>query len=165
MAIDNTSIGSVLTIPDGLINNLEKVDDRIKKIQESARATGATFNTQFAGMTSNTNFLINNLDKIIGQLNTIGSAAQTAAQATMPGVPTGEYAGWDNLIGSMGMGGMGDTMQHLGITLSMLPDMLVGVFTGKTKIQPRMKTGYHFIMSAASCRFVGSSDSCMAFIS
>lgn len=82
MAIDNTSIGSVLTIPDGLINNLEKVDDRIKKIQESARATGATFNTQFAGMTANTNFLINNLDKIIGQLNTIGTAAQTASQAT-----------------------------------------------------------------------------------
>ena len=80
--MENTSIGSVLTIPDGLINNLEKVDDRIKKIQESARATGATFNTQFAGMTSNTNFLINNLDKIIGQLNTIGTAAQTASQAT-----------------------------------------------------------------------------------
>ncbi len=82
MAIDNTSIGSVLTIPDGLISNLEKVDARIKNIQESARATGATFNTQFAGMTSNTNFLINNLDKIIGQLNTIGTAAQTASQAT-----------------------------------------------------------------------------------
>ena len=80
--MENTSIGSVLTIPDGLINNLEKVDDRIKKIQESARATGATFNTQFAGMTANTNFLINNLDKIIGQLNTIGTAAQTASQAT-----------------------------------------------------------------------------------
>lgn len=82
MAIDNTSIGSVLTIPDGLISNLEKVDARIKNIQESARATGVTFNTQFAGMTSNTNFLINNLDKIIGQLNTIGTAAQTASQAT-----------------------------------------------------------------------------------
>lgn len=80
--MENTSIGSVLTIPDGLISNLEKVDARIKKIQESARATGATFNTQFAGMTSNTNFLINNLDKIIGQLNTIGTAAQTALQAT-----------------------------------------------------------------------------------
>src|SRR5574344_864796 len=82
MAVDNTTIGSVLTIPDGLINNLEKVDDRIKKIQESARATGATFNTQFAGMTSNTNFLINNLDRIISQLGTIGGAAQTASQAT-----------------------------------------------------------------------------------
>lgn len=80
--MENTSIGSVLTIPDGLISNLEKVDARIKNIQESARATGATFNTQFAGMTANTNFLINNLDKIIGQLNTIGTAAQTASQAT-----------------------------------------------------------------------------------
>ena len=82
MALDNTTIGSVLTIPEGLIKNLEKVDDRIKKIQDSARATGATFNTQFAGMTSNTNFLINNLDRIIGQLGTIGCAAQTASQAT-----------------------------------------------------------------------------------
>ena len=43
MAIDNTSIGSVLTIPDGLINNLEKVDARIKNIQESARATKSRF--------------------------------------------------------------------------------------------------------------------------
>ena len=82
MAVDNTSIGSVLSIPEGLINNLEEVDKKIKKIQESSRATAATFNTQFAGMTSNTNFLINNLDRIIGQLGTIGGAAQTASQAT-----------------------------------------------------------------------------------
>ena len=82
MAADNTTIGSVLTIPSDLINNLDKVDEKIKKIQESSRATAATFNTQFAGMTSNTNFLINNLDRIIGQLGTIGGAAQTASQAT-----------------------------------------------------------------------------------
>ena len=81
-AVDNTTIGSVLTIPSDLIGNLEKVDEKIKKIQESSRATAATFNTQFAGMTSNTNFLINNLDRIIGQLGTIGGAAHTASQAT-----------------------------------------------------------------------------------
>lgn len=55
-------------------------------------------------------------------------STQTTDDAT-----TGDYAGWDSLLGSMGMGNMGDTMQHLGVTLSMLPDMLVGVFTGKTK--------------------------------
>lgn len=82
MAVDNTTIGSVLTIPSDLISNLEKVDEKIKKIQESSRATASTFNTQFAGMTSNTNFLINNLDRIISQLGTIGGAAQTASQAT-----------------------------------------------------------------------------------
>ena len=106
MAIDNTSIGSVLTIPDGLISNLEKVDDRIKKIQESARATGATFNTQFAGMTANTNFLINNLDKIIGQLNTIGTAAQTASQATQ-GMGQGMGAA------TQGMSGFGTSITNV----------------------------------------------------
>ena len=54
-------------------------------------------------------------------------------QATTTDAPTGDYAGWDSLLGSMGVDGMGDTLQHLGLTLSMLPDMLVGVFTGKTK--------------------------------
>lgn len=46
---------------------------------------------------------------------------------------TGEYNGWDNLFSNMGLNGMGDTMQHLGFTLAMLPDMLLGVFTGRTK--------------------------------
>lgn len=55
------------------------------------------------------------------------------AQTATSDVSTGNYAGWDSLLGSIGMDGMGDTIQHLGLTLSMLPDMLVGVFTGKTK--------------------------------
>lgn len=46
---------------------------------------------------------------------------------------TGDYSGWNNLLDSMGLSGIGDTMQHMGLTLSMLPDMLLGVFTGKTK--------------------------------
>ena len=45
----------------------------------------------------------------------------------------GDYSGWNGLLDSLGMGGIGDTMQHLGVTLATLPDMLVGVFTGKTK--------------------------------
>lgn len=44
-----------------------------------------------------------------------------------------DYSGWDNLLGTLGLNGTGDTLQHLGLTLSMLPDMLVGVFTGRTK--------------------------------
>ena len=46
---------------------------------------------------------------------------------------TGDYSGWNGILDAMGMQGMGDTMQHLGLTLAMLPDMLLGVFTGKTK--------------------------------
>lgn len=33
----------------------------------------------------------------------------------------------------MGLAGIGDTTNHLGFTLAMLPDMLLGIFTGKTK--------------------------------
>lgn len=44
-----------------------------------------------------------------------------------------DYSGWNNLLGSMGLEGIGDTVNHLGVTLSMLPDMLIGLFTGKTR--------------------------------
>ncbi len=47
--------------------------------------------------------------------------------------PTGDYSGWNGILDALGMNGIGDTMQHLGLTLATLPDMLLGVFTGKTK--------------------------------
>ena len=46
---------------------------------------------------------------------------------------TGDYSGWDNLLGSIGLSGIGDTTKHLGFTLAMLPDLLLGAFTGRTK--------------------------------
>lgn len=57
----------------------------------------------------------------------------TSANTTNGNEVTGDYSGWDNLLGSLGLNETGDTLQHLGLTLSMLPDMLVGVFTGRTK--------------------------------
>lgn len=44
-----------------------------------------------------------------------------------------DYSGWNNLLGSIGLDGIGDTVNHLGVTLAMLPDLLVGLFTGKTQ--------------------------------
>ena len=55
----------------------------------------------------------------------------TSEQSTQQA--TGDYGGWNTLIQSMGLNGMGDTMNNLGFTLAMLPDMLLGIFTGKTK--------------------------------
>ncbi len=46
---------------------------------------------------------------------------------------TGDYDGWNGILDALGMDGLGDTMKHMGVTLAMLPDMLLGVFTGKTK--------------------------------
>jgi hypothetical protein len=41
--------------------------------------------------------------------------------------------GWTGLLTSFGLNGLGDITHNLGYVLAMLPDMLVGVFTGKTK--------------------------------
>lgn len=46
--------------------------------------------------------------------------------------PTNEN-GWGNFLGSVGLNGMGDIGKNLGYVVSMLPDMLIGLFTGKTK--------------------------------
>lgn len=47
--------------------------------------------------------------------------------------PSNSAGGWSNLPAQMGLDGIGDTMGHLGFTLAKLPDMLIGMFTGKTK--------------------------------
>lgn len=47
-------------------------------------------------------------------------------------IPTNEN-GWGNLFGSVGLNGLGDIGKNLGYVVSMLPDMLIGLFTGKTK--------------------------------
>lgn len=61
--------------------------------------------------------------------------AQQPVQTTPPGavnVQTNEN-GWGNLLASVGLDGLGDIGHNLGYVLAMLPDMLLGIFTGKTK--------------------------------
>ena len=62
-----------------------------------------------------------------------GSTQQTSEQ-TQPMLNfTGNFSGWNSLLDSIGMSGSGDTFRHLGVTLATLPDMLLGLFTGRTK--------------------------------
>lgn len=42
-------------------------------------------------------------------------------------------SGWDGLLQSFGLNGFSDIGKNLGYVLAMLPDVLVGLFTGKTK--------------------------------
>lgn len=41
--------------------------------------------------------------------------------------------GWQGLLTSFGLNGISDIGHDIGYVLAMLPDMLVGLFTGKTK--------------------------------
>jgi hypothetical protein len=41
--------------------------------------------------------------------------------------------GWGNLVDKLGMTGFTDVFKNLGYVLAMLPDLLIGMFTGRTK--------------------------------
>lgn len=63
------------------------------------------------------------------------SAVETSenlAKSDMGTTSTNEN-GWSNLFGSVGLNGLGDVGKNLGYVVSMMPDMLMGIFTGKTK--------------------------------
>ena len=51
-------------------------------------------------------------------------AAETPEQTNMDG--------WQGLLTSFGLNGIGDITHNLGYVLAMLPDMIIGLFTGKT---------------------------------
>lgn len=55
-----------------------------------------------------------------------------AEQAENRATTTNEN-GWEGLLANFGLDGMGDIGQNLGYVLAMLPDLLVGIFTGKTQ--------------------------------
>lgn len=44
-----------------------------------------------------------------------------------------DFDPWGKLLNTLGFNGLGNVGKHLGLTLASLPDMIFGVFTGKTK--------------------------------
>lgn len=54
--------------------------------------------------------------------------------------------GWDGLIGSLGLDGMGDIAGNLGYVMAMLPDVLLGIFTGKS---PSLRFGDNLLPIAS----------------
>lgn len=72
-----------------------------------------------------------------GQQGKEGSAMQEAGQRgqTVEAMQAGQTNenGWDGLTRSLGLDGLGDVTGNLGYVLAMLPDILLGVFTGRTQ--------------------------------
>ncbi len=68
------------------------------------------------------------------QPNDYESQAQQgqSAQQNM-GYQPPSMGGWDSAMKQMGLSGFGDTWQNIGYVLAMLPDMLIGMFTGKNQ--------------------------------
>lgn len=66
------------------------------------------------------------------ELHSEKEASGNLAKSDMGKISTNEN-GWGTLFGSVGLNGLGDIGKNLGYVVSMLPDMLIGLFTGKTK--------------------------------
>ena len=65
---------------------------------------------------------------------TAETPAPQSTQATEQELPQQtNQNGWTGLLSSFGLNGMSDIGHNLGYILAMLPDMLLGAFTGKTK--------------------------------
>ncbi len=58
----------------------------------------------------------------------------------------GNGNGWDGLFGTLGLNGMGDTLGNLGYVVAMLPDVLLGAFTGKS---PSLRPGDNLLPIAS----------------
>ena len=59
--------------------------------------------------------------------------AQTQSETQQGQPQQNNQNGWSGLLSSVGLNGISDIGHNLGYVLAMLPDMLVGIFTGKTK--------------------------------
>ncbi|MBP8167710.1 MAG: hypothetical protein KAY25_11265 [Bacteroides sp.] len=66
------------------------------------------------------------------ELHSEKEASGNLGKSDMGKISTNEN-GWGTLFGSVGLNGLGDIGKNLGYVVSMLPDMLIGLFTGKTK--------------------------------
>lgn len=56
-----------------------------------------------------------------------------ALQQPQPAPVNHNVSGWDKMLSNAGLSGFSEVTDNLGYVIAMLPDMLVGMFTGKTK--------------------------------
>lgn len=81
-------------------------------------------------------------------------------ESTAPQSPEGEQSqnlsGWDTFLSNMGLNGATDIGKNLGYSLAMLPDLLVGVLTGKTDSLGLIKDNIVPIAAVVAGMFTGN---------
>lgn len=82
MAGENTAIGSALVIPDSLFAKLDKMDEKLKLIQQSSEKTASVMTTAFSSMQGGTMSLEGAFNKLVDAISKINTAASSAGEAT-----------------------------------------------------------------------------------
>ena len=82
MAGENTAIGSALVIPDSLFAKLDKMDEKLKLIQQSSEKTASVMTTAFSSMHGGTMSLEGAFNRLVDAISKINTAASSAGEAT-----------------------------------------------------------------------------------
>ena len=82
MAGENTAIGSALVIPDSLFAKLDKMDEKLKLIQQSSEKTASVMTTAFSSMQGGTISLEGAFNRLVDAISKINNAASSAGEAT-----------------------------------------------------------------------------------
>ena len=82
MAGENTAIGSALVIPDSLFAKLDKMDEKLKLIQQSSEKTASVMTTAFSSMQCGTMSLEGAFNRLVDAISKINTAASSAGEAT-----------------------------------------------------------------------------------
>ena len=80
--MDNSAFGSVLSIPKDLLDNLEDIDKKVARLQETSSATSRVFNDSFASMALSTSNLEGALQKVLEKMSSIGNLSGASASAS-----------------------------------------------------------------------------------
>ena len=132
--VKSSSNGTDMSVTDATIRAMqyEAFAKAIEKEQTARKEAAALEDSQASVITEAVETPVNTVSVAPQQVSPQTQTEPTVQQVS-PTNNTGNYSGWNSLFDFMGISGSGDTFRHLGLTLATLPDMLLGVFTGRTK--------------------------------
>ena len=121
------SMDNIPRIGDSLIekyslHDISEIPDYAGQLREMGRLRwGSSFGT------STDSDLADSDEQDVTEGEAPGGKKTVAAQQQQ------SVSGWDNLLSGLGLNGFSDVGKNLGYVFAMLPDLLIGMFTGQTK--------------------------------
>ena len=75
----DSALGSALVIPESALKKIKEADDKLQKLQDTAKNTASSVTQSFKDMSVGTKPFLNSLDQVIAKLATINASAANAS--------------------------------------------------------------------------------------
>ena len=75
----DSALGSALFIPESALKKIKEADDKLQKLQDTAKNTASSVTQSFKDMYVGTKPFLNSLDQVIAKLATINASASNAS--------------------------------------------------------------------------------------